>query len=1503
MRTIDAGIESQQASLNRYPVTDLVIRDVMLRLDQDWETSAYNTDFPDADDGSDIPQHPYDEDDYDKYMTRAWCDASNVTIHHARDMSSSSNWQGSSYVLTRTTDGVHRVSCRELYTYYAYNGDILFTHASGNDYTFKSSAYTCNTDHVALACAKGGSSIIYMAKLHEEGTYKYVSLHRVEFGGDITDCPHTFPVDADYNISSLQWFDAERLNNEDIIILNERTYGQPVVVRYKQGMWSTPRHISRIDDLGSNSFMRIGSIANITDSNGDEVLWATGRISRPGSTGEHPQAFDFVTRTKDGVHWSFDRYCYLTSTNMCGKLLVYGDYVYYPRGATVMRGRRTWLMNSEQSALEIDASDDVFSWTYNQSGAGAAAKGSTRLAAGDGTYNRVTEDSDYLGRWTNADGELAVSPGMWLWRGAGYDDASAASMPSIPIAVEGIDQVPGSYELGNRVFSITSREIVMRLLYDWVSDQNWQIMSETKHYDDCDVLSHLYSISSGQIEVQSDDDEELTGGVDEDEITESDDTLIFDTPNKPGIHLCTKPPDTRNFHVRTRFSISDDYAGSTSVLSSGYVDSTFSEMTGTGGTYDENFAVDGMTTFGVAGEDFSDYYCDGEDYCRYIIVVTNTDGTITWAWIYRAYSGQDEKFQVTEVSEVASSSSSEWNGAGSTGKTASTWRIARADGWARLGTGIGCVGCVGGADSQYNLIAAIPDLIGGKFWLVIRRGDEDDSAWIPWAYEDINVTVTKGKKYEVELVRRGNLVEARMYQFSASGSSRSAATDKISETWPFDDPMVYLDSEAWNATDKGKVGVICTISVPESQLGSCRSDRDWLIRNPDLFTVEVASGTQTLLKDPFSDWQDFTNGYTWNGSAWAQKANSEIPPFHFGGETFNPSTTDDYANTEYFGDQWEYDDLDDYTPSHSRWRRPKVSPTNYAASYNTGQGNWGPDEATRQMPWGYENAGSNIWDGTYGSNMLPMFIRGDNQDLQDDTIKWHYGFARWTEMVCAKGESGIDALYLWDVDSDDWSKMGSWHYASGDSYDDKMPDGKIYPGFYLPGRASPHETETAHGKGTIIRQHWNPVIMVEGVWAYDDETDKTLEWAIEEIAAKAGVLDFDTEYSINEASVSTQASIPYWLTDVFSDDVYQKDFDITVTLPTVPESQGDFLTLLCRANTKFGSATTGDVSSLSALAVNLGLRAGITSPVLELQQTSTNTSGWIMVDRIEIPGDNIGNTVRFVGREKFITVYSNGCKLGTLHTEEIFGVDADGYAETFTQPGYIAVQSYGSYTPVVDVTQPELWEWTDAITLDSRQNAINGLDSAIRDRRVRFVGTLDTDTGQPMLRFSNMALRYTTATLSNFSQWLGTITDHQSGDANYPAGGAHVSIYRDQTAETDRIPTHIRVEGYETGDYIDDNSARRYGLMFQSHHVPSLDEEAAYTEASYIVKDAIAHSGSRKPTAAAQLDWEPEDALLLDYTTYDDGEEVSDYYIVDSVSFSFDRSPNLQIMGLLRRFT
>ena len=1504
MRSLATALLSEQSKLNRKPGASLVLRDVMLRLDQDWQTSLSTTGYPSLLDASDVPQCPLDMAINTHYgaasgwpsqaIKRTWSSSSLV---YDQDVHTLATW-GSS-INQYVTDAMHRPAAYDRYIYYAYYDELGETRnirraSYGSSSVFHADAYTCDTDHLALTAVSDG--VLYMAILHEEDTFKYISLHRVT-GTAVTDCPYHVIVDSDYSISSLQWFDAETLGSKDVIIVNTRTYGQPMVItRSSDGVWSTPRHIMRIDELNSNSFLRISHLTSIADSTGDDVLWATGRLSRPGSSGAHPQSFDVALKSKDGEHWTFDRHAYLCSTEMRSKLMPIGSYVYYASGATVMRGKRTWLMNNDHSDLKLEIEDDILSWSLTQAREGAAMSGGATLAAGDGTYNRDTEDSDYLGRWTTSDGNLAVYPGMWLWRKAGYNGENDT------ISVEGIDTTPGSYQVARRAFSFQSRDIVMRSLYDWSADQTYELLSQVMHHDPCTKLNKLYSISAGQIEVEKDEDKEITGEVDEDELDDASGQLVFDTPNKPAINLCTKPTEARDFQVKVRFRLSDESGVST--IDSGYKGATLDVASGSGGL---SYNTSGANYY-VGGVDLSDYCTQGTEDPRYIIVITNSDGTISWAFIGTERTASSEYY----VRQNADGDPG-WAGADTDDKTPSSYVVARSDSWLRLGTGVGAIGCV---TDQYNLIAAIPDLTNEKLYLVIRRGDADSSTWIPWKIESMTSSPIKSNElYETVMVRRGSQIEAQVLRHpynAGSYGSRESVTAKITAEWPLNEPMVSVSDESYDQTDRGKIGVVCTISVPETELGACRADKDFLIRNPDLFERDVSvtyvvSGetrSGTIHEDIYTDIDDFIDMMEWDDATKTFVETSgmslgDVPPFHFGGEKYDPSNWnwDPGTGAEFGEDGLGRTAIDEYSPSEEKWLVVWKTHHNYAEHYSSkadsshfgGQIPYDGRYFTAQA--GGDNPQSDIMyhyytvygdDGTAGYQWCyPMIMRGD-----DDAVSAR-GLTNLITRKPTHEDWRGDKLFIDDCSLDEFGER-TWK-------DGEFPTITVYPGFYLPGRASKNNPAESHGKGTKIRQHWSPTLTIEGVWATDGESDKNLEWTMKDIATRAGVLDFDTEYSINTSgSLPVSPANPTWLDGVLGDDVQQRDCDLTIELGSaVGSDQG--VEIYARMSSE------GDPDSPSSL---VGIRLvyyndASSGPYVKAYQTNSST-GWVLVDSHYLDSSVAGSTIRLVARERFFTFYVDGHQCPSLTIGPAYGYDSDGWSSDLDSAGYLGVRCLGSAISAT-ITQPELWAWTDAVVVDTRQNAIGGLERALRERRIKFVPTIGS-SDEPVLRISYMALPYTTSNITTFDHWLGTITDHQSGDADYPAGGTHVSIYRDETGETDRIPSHIRVIGSEVSEYVDHNSARRYGLLFMSQQCPHLEEEEAYQEAARIVRDAISHSGARRPTTAAQLHWESEDALLLDYTTYD-GQEVSGYFIVDSVTLNYTAEPSLEASASLRKLS
>ena len=747
MRDISSELQEAQTRDIREPTTEIILRDVYLRWDRDFCSTAKGTRddyFPYHTNSNGTPCCFIDRAISGNYLVRVWMnDAVRTTgalnekiVYHKTTLSSidtCSAWSSNSIspkiigVSTNAPLAPHRPSVTEGAIFWCSDGDIIKTDGTslGGASVFASSVYNSSSlpvsgpekysgeypvtdDRVALAAVD--SNTVYLAILRVRGeecddpveptsldyfracnnpAFKYVELFRYEDTNEdgeydsVGVCHHTIIVDPDYDGASLSWFDAETLNDQDVIVVNSRACGSPVVVRYKDGVWTQPQPILPLDIVDPNSFLRVSSLSNIEDAGEEQVLWAHARIGRSGTTGKHPQQADIALRSKDGEHWSFGRYSYLGKRNLRSKLIPYGDYVYRPSGYIVERAKRSWLMNGDRDDLEIDITEDILNWSFTHNKLWSPQQGNTTIAAHDGTYNPDSEDSDALGRWLNQDGDMSLFPGLWLWRYLGYSDHNTM------LGVEGIDDAPGSYQSGDRKISVKGRSVAIRLMSDWALDQDWQWLSQTKHYDDCDKIDHLYSLTAANIEVNDSDDDSVLVNVDEDELVEGaiSGTLEFDTYGKPGIFFTTRPMKADNFSVKGLFefhherdwadgaSIKEEYRGDNAI---GYCNNLheIEELSPVGTTqYLENadlgwyfrhsardfygnytdkpqnrYSTGKLYSFSDSLESQDTYYPDTPDALTHLTVAE--DGSRSWLFGWVASEGKLYMFDISDPTNI-----------------------------------------------------------------------------------------------------------------------------------------------------------------------------------------------------------------------------------------------------------------------------------------------------------------------------------------------------------------------------------------------------------------------------------------------------------------------------------------------------------------------------------------------------------------------------------------------------------------------------------------------------------------------------------------------------------------------------------------------------------------------------------------------------------------------------------------------------------------------------------
>lgn len=1384
MRSLGANLLTAQATHNREPGNAVVVRDVMLRFSQ-FTGSAVATNFPAAT-VNNIPQCPIDIGTYHSgYLWRVWMHASaGMYVHRVNAPDTAASWQDAFDLDTfayggNNPDKQHRATVSSAdggLIFYGCSGAIRSMALTGGSLQasteFRAAAYTADTDHIALAAVSG--SVIYMLVFHDNVDFKYLSLHRVTSGG-VTDCPHTIIVDGDYTKASLTWFDAETKGSKDVIVFSERAHGQPVSVFYEDGVWSDPRPIMPMDVVCTYSFVRVAALNLI-----EGTLFATGRLGLKGSTGNHAQAVDIVLRSKDGEHWAFDRYCYVCADNQRGKFVTTGTtsdgYIYYANGAEVKRARWAHLAGGDPSDKKWTLTTDVLSWGYEQPPPGTACAGQTVIADHDGDWSSV------------------LSPGYWLWRSAGWNSYIEQ------MSVEGIDRLPTGYQAGNRTLTLHTRDIVLRQMRDWSSAWDWQWLSQNKHWDDCDLLDYLYSISAAQIDVPSTTDAELTGHIDQSDLIQGDALgLEFTALNRPGIFLSTTPFDVRNFSVAGRFTIdsgivADDLSPGLGLLQNNL---TLDSKQG-------SISYSGASDFDDDGQDFSDWRMNTGLEARYMIQVTNTDGTITWAYLVDPAVGDVTK---TSVAKSITCGDAGWNGAGISGKTPSTYWVGKIPARQRIGTGFGAIGCV---DSDCALVAAFYDVVEGYLYLLQRSEESNDDVWLVLGRTQITLDEKNTYMYEVALQRDGRRLTARAFYFHPVTFARTDLAT-ITYDWALHETMIETDADRH---DFCHVGVITNLNVYETHM-----------MHYSATTVHAARAIE--------NWPEPPNGY--DDNAFYDTADKD--EFHY-------SVEDNYNDIDVTLDlviETEESPVSFLTQSNMR------------SHYFTLESHTdSPNTATATDDCAPE-AGKSWHDSGNGYGWVFVIVEGGGvSNLVSG------------EVTGSSNAGGKDTFTV-DVSDEDWALL-----VNGETKFILLPGVKLVrPGW------DTGDTQ-AHGTGALARVHEDPSIQIRRVLACDGDFDKDLEWVLKDIAAKAGVLDFTVADSISETFTPPDvAAAPRWLDDIDSVNVRQRDFDITVTVPTAPLTN-DYLTVVARALTELATSTTGsagNIGSWSAVRITYGLDAS-DHPYVRLEQTSasgSNADTWVEIDEITLD-DSLagGKRIRFVGRENFFTVYVNDCFAATMHAGATFGAVTDGYDTDIDGRGYIGVFCGGSPSwASTTAVQNELWAWTDGIILDQRMNAVAGLQRAIRDRRVKYQGT---STGA--LKISVFKAR----------DDVGTIGDH---------------IYRDTAGPTDHVATHVRVVGEEISDYIDHTNAALFGLMFSLAQCPSLDEEEAYAEAQRLAEDAVSLAGARQSSIAARLEWESEDELDVAYTPADGGPSIADDYIVVSVKFAF-KPGDLSMAATLR---
>lgn len=141
---------------------------------------------------------------------------------------------------------------------------------------------------------------------------------------------------------TLTMIDAVRTSDGSDLVVYPGSQGDLAMIsRVRNGRFYPPRPLFPADLVDDWNHVKVYAMDYI-----GSTLWISGRITRYGSTSESPVAWDFMTRSySDGEHWSVDPNMYICEPEIRSKMLLVGDWVYYPGLYTIYRAKATWLID------------------------------------------------------------------------------------------------------------------------------------------------------------------------------------------------------------------------------------------------------------------------------------------------------------------------------------------------------------------------------------------------------------------------------------------------------------------------------------------------------------------------------------------------------------------------------------------------------------------------------------------------------------------------------------------------------------------------------------------------------------------------------------------------------------------------------------------------------------------------------------------------------------------------------------------------------------------------------------------------------------------------------------------------------------------------------------------------------------------------------------------------------------------------------------------------------
>lgn len=181
-------------------------------------------------------------------------------------------------------------------------------------------------------------------------------------------------------------------------------------------------------------------------------------------------------RSADGVHWSDREYIagsdltynsggssFSISDMIYSQLLVFANRLFLYAYDKVFRAQSTSMVGVTNTAMQVDLTNDVPSWSLSLPSNGAAGQGRTELQNPDGKYNNHS----------------ILRRGSRLLRSFGYVTAGPTYTDLLQIAVEYVDEIRQSVANGKNALEISTRDGIKSLM-DWVSDIYYEYFSGFK---------------------------------------------------------------------------------------------------------------------------------------------------------------------------------------------------------------------------------------------------------------------------------------------------------------------------------------------------------------------------------------------------------------------------------------------------------------------------------------------------------------------------------------------------------------------------------------------------------------------------------------------------------------------------------------------------------------------------------------------------------------------------------------------------------------------------------------------------------------------------------------------------------------------------------------------------------------------------------------------------------------------------------------------------------------